>query len=217
MKILVPVSLLLFLFLCSCAGCDLNRMTLVGGTVKLVTYSATEDGGIEIRDFSEGDSILGISIVFDAIAYKDDIRYDYDNPNSHGPKDSITSMAVFLYQNDSLVNVTESLVNDTSLNKMRFHPKYYRDIHSRTCYDGCDMENPYYQSIVFNDINDFVSQYNDRSMFDGSIGCFQAQGMEEELFFWINDPKIIELAQSKEAVAIVLNLKGRVLVLKGER
>ncbi|MBK9192123.1 MAG: hypothetical protein IPM77_11770 [Crocinitomicaceae bacterium] len=193
-------------------------MIVTGGTVRLVSYTPNSDGTIEIRNFSAGDSILGISLIFEAHAYEDERKYTYDNKRSHGPNDSIVSMRAFFTSADTL-EITEKLSNDTSLNLITLHENYDRFVQSRSVHKiGQGEEKDIYTCLIYENFNDFIRQYNDRSMFPPyGVGCFEAEQMKEELFFWIDDENIINLAQQQGAISIIVNFGHRVILLRGER
>ncbi len=193
-------------------------MIVTGGTVRLVSYTPNGDGTIEIRNFSAGDSILGISLIFEAHAYEDDRKFAHYDKRSHGPNDSIISMRAFFTSADT-IDITEKLSNDSSLSLITMHENYDRYVQSRSVHKSVEgHEKDIYSCFFYEDFNDFVRQYNDRSMFPPyGVGCFEAEQMKEELFFWINDKNIINLAQQHGTISLIVNFGHRVIILKGER
>jgi hypothetical protein len=169
-------------------------------------------GAIELIRFEKGDTILGIGVRLDVDSYGDGLTFNKFDKSTYGPADTIRKIEAYFQNSKDTLLITDQLYNDSTNNKLLYSCSYERREGSMTL----DDDGVHLNARVYNDLYEFMNMYNDRSMFSKS-GRFEAEFMEEEFFFWIDDHELIKKIGKNGVISVIIHFDNRIIQLKGER
>lgn len=214
MKLAFSVFLMAAVMISSCSSGSPNRIKIIGGEIRLVSFETNRDGILEVSEFSENDKTVGIAIALEWETFKDNVPNDqiYENGN-FGPINKIEEVSLFL-KDDSLeiMNLTSLFYNDSSMNRMLFSHNFMKP------YIGYkrNSTNEYFEPMLLENLEDFKKKYNDRSLFIPEIMMAEVR-LEQEFFFWMNDTSIVNLLHGNSKISLEMEFEDEIVVIKQDR
>ncbi len=168
--------LFLLIFLLQCVK-EKNRVKIIGGHYRVVTYEYAQNDSIKIiRPAKETDTILGLGISFNIDFFSDATEFEpiisTYTPGWKGPMDSIKKISISYYKSSLL----PYLQNTPNIELFRMKRSFLK---SGAGYAYSNWKREAFETYSFDDINDFINKYNNR-WYDFTI----RRNLEHEIFFW---------------------------------